>query len=53
MIVHFGAGKCPLCGDFAKELDRKTLHCPKCEVAFDEFLMLGEAAGEYNKGYWN
>jgi hypothetical protein len=53
MLVHFGTGKCPLCGDFAKELDKKTLHCPKCEVAFDDFLIHGDALKEYDEKYWN
>ena len=56
MLVNFGAGKCPLCGDFGKAIDKKTMHCPKCEIAFDDFVVMGvapEAFKNYGASYWN
>lgn len=56
MIVDFGAGKCPLCGDFGRKIEKKAYHCKRCDIAFDEFLILAgmqENAEEYSDKNWN
>ncbi len=55
MLINFGAGKCPLCGDFARELEKKTLHCKKCKIAFNDFFIVSsyEEIKEYYAKYWN
>lgn len=54
MIIVFGNGKCPLCGDFGKELDKKTFACAKCEIAFDEFIITNmKLDKEYEYKHWN
>lgn len=54
MLVNFGEGKCPICGDFAKKLEKKTFHCRKCDVAFNEFLIFNVTEPEnYMNKYWN
>lgn len=54
MLVNFGHGKCPLCGDFGRELEKRTFHCRKCDIAFDKFFILhADEAKEYYAKYWN
>jgi len=54
MLVVFGNGKCPLCGDFGKKIEKKAFHCRKCDVAFDEFLVLNVTEAEdFSSKYWN
>ncbi len=54
MLVVFGNGKCPLCGDNGRKIEKKTFHCPKCNVAFDDF-MISQARNskKYADKYWN
>jgi hypothetical protein len=38
MYIHFGEGKCPLCGDLGqKQKKTKMLSCSSCMVEFDKF----------------
>ena len=54
MIVNFGNGKCPLCGDFGKKIENRTFHCVKCDVAFDDFLIHHAAENENSMNkFWN
>ena len=55
MYVHFGNGKCPLCGDFGQGWEKKTemLSCRKCRLEFDSFFVfLTEETAEQQK-FWN
>ncbi len=53
MFVAFGPGKCPLCGDFGKDVGRKTFQCKKCDISFNDFLISKTDVKEYNDLYWN
>jgi len=54
MLVNFGQGKCPLCGDFCKELEKRTFHCKNCNIAFDEFMIVHSSnLRKYADKYWN
>lgn len=37
MIVNFGERRCPICGDFGKEVEKDTFSCGKCSIKFDKF----------------
>ena len=54
MIVDFGYGKCPLCGDFGKEIQQRDFTCRRCDVAFNRFFITanGEQETIENK-FWN
>ena len=54
MFVNFGSGKCPMCGDFARTVEKKIFHCGKCRIAFNEYYIsaFGEVK-DYNNKYWN
>ena len=54
MLVNFGTGKCPLCGDFGKEIVKKNFRCSKCNISFNDFMIMQfEEIGEYYSKYWN
>lgn len=54
MLVNFGSGKCPLCGDFGKELEKKKLfHCRKCNIRFDQFWIMTSSELREASKYWN
>ena len=54
MLVVFGDGRCPLCGDSGRKIDRKMFHCRQCDVAFDEFMVtMNESSRKYANKYWN
>ena len=40
--MFFEEGRCPLCGNFGKEIDKGLFHCPMCEVIFDMFFVFSE-----------
>ncbi|MEM7819831.1 MAG: hypothetical protein QXD48_03310 [Candidatus Aenigmatarchaeota archaeon] len=54
MLINFGNGKCPLCGDFGKEIVKEVFHCPKCNVTFNNFSLssYSEIKTDKNK-FWN
>jgi hypothetical protein len=39
MLVNFGAGKCPVCGDFGTAVQKDIFHCGRCRVSFNEFYV--------------
>ena len=57
MLIVFGNDKCPMCGDFGKEIDKKVLHCGRCNVAYDGFVITGRInenmMNPYEGKYWN
>jgi ribosomal protein L37AE/L43A len=54
MFVNFGQGKCPLCGDNGKEIEKKVFHCSKCRVSFDGFIIAhSRKLKDYADKYWN
>ena len=54
MLVVFGDGKCPMCGDAGKRIEKKAFHCVKCDVAYDEVLIFSAAEiRDFYDKYWN
>jgi ribosomal protein L37AE/L43A len=57
MFVNFGSGKCPVCGDSAKNVEKKekdVFHCTKCKISFNDFYIANfEQLKEYENKYWN
>jgi hypothetical protein len=54
MFINFGDGKCPVCGDFGSEVEKRIFHCGKCKVSFNEFYVAThKELEEYNNKYWN
>ncbi|MBI3190421.1 hypothetical protein HYZ41_01820 [archaeon] len=54
MIVSFGEGKCPLCGNFGKTTGHKTFKCNRCEISFNNFLIsAAREIEEYTDIYWS
>jgi tRNA(Ile2) C34 agmatinyltransferase TiaS len=54
MIVSFGQGKCPLCGNFGKNSGRRTFRCSRCDISFNDFAISSTTdIGEYTDMYWN
>ncbi len=54
MFVNFGSGKCPVCGDFGKVMERHVFHCAKCKIAFNDFYISNfKNLKEYENKYWN
>lgn len=54
MLVVFGNGKCPLCGDAAQRVEKKLMHCEKCDVAFDNYVLMGDNLEfKQDTKYWN
>ena len=41
MFVYFGAGKCPVCGNFGKTVKSDVFHCSSCDILFNEFSIAG------------
>ena len=39
MYVHFGHGRCPLCGTGGDKVEKDTFTCRRCRVAFDRFML--------------
>ena len=54
MFVHFGEKKCPICGDFGKEVEKEIFVCNSCAISFNNFSVTGvEEVKEYINKYWN
>ena len=54
MFVNFGAGKCPVCGDFANAIERDIFHCGKCRVSFNRFsVTASKRLEDYSTKYLN
>lgn len=54
MFVNFGSGKCPVCGDFGKVMQKDVFHCNKCKIAFNDFYISNfRELKEYENKYWN
>ncbi len=53
MFVQFGEGKCPLCGDFGKELKKEMFSCRSCDISFDKFMILFTAEPKVEQKFWN
>jgi ribosomal protein L37AE/L43A len=45
MIIDYGEKKCPMCGDFGIEIEKKIFSCTKCELTFHKFGISGEVQG--------
>jgi len=52
MFVNFGTGKCPVCGDFGKTVEKDIFHCGRCSVSFNQFSITTLEIKEHDK-YWN
>ena len=59
MFANFGHGKCPMCGDFGKKMNKKAgkgkadFRCRNCNLVFDNyFIYAAEEPGEQQK-FWN
>ncbi len=50
MFIDFGNGKCPMCGDFGREVEQ-VIHCIKCQASYDGFWLLSD--GEDREKDWN
>lgn len=53
MFVQFGDKKCPLCGDFGKEIEKETYSCRNCEIAFDKFMISFVSEPKEKQRFWN
>ena len=52
MFVVFGKGKCPMCGNKGKRLDKDIFKCADCEVSFNDYSLHGQPQTEKEK-FWN
>ncbi len=54
MLVAFGHGKCPLCGNIGKDTGKKMLKCRRCEISFNEFFISSKnGLTDYTDLHWN
>ena len=54
MPTKLEGNRCPLCWDFGTKIDKKTFHCSKCNVSFDNFGVLPYSdIKEYVDAHWN
>jgi tRNA(Ile2) C34 agmatinyltransferase TiaS len=53
VLVNFGTGKCPLCGDYGKKLEKKAFQCRKCRIRFDHYWILSTKELREASKYWN
>lgn len=52
MIINYGKGKCPVCGDFAAR-EKENFRCSKCNISFDDFLLIEyDELSDYDDKYW-
>jgi len=53
MFVVFEKGRCPICGDFGKEVEKEIFHCPKCMITFDRFCISHPPENNLEDKEWN
>ncbi len=53
MFVNFGMGKCPMCGDFGKKIQKDNFSCRKCSLMFDKFYVSFLSEPQEQNSFWN
>jgi len=53
MSIDMKDGKCPICWNFGKEIEKRIFHCKRCDISFNEFSIVMPEENIEEQEFWN